>query len=239
MFEVNKKWNEKWNDRLDKSGLSISSMPLSVNNGIKLSIFRKQTEFNTFNTFEKVDGNIRIDFIFTYSVAKRTLKRFDNICEQLLKNEYFFIIDNKNINYKLKKEDISLPIFEEKILKLYKTEYINRKLVFKNKPLTEIILIVSLIEKTIEIISKLFSYDDDNNEISKIKFPVGTVVSIKGDETNDFIVQKIDFINLTYKLSKIVFPSDTKEAFILENVGYFIESSIIQNRDYKLGQILD
>ena len=224
MFEVNEKWNEKWNDRLDKSSLSISSIPLSVNNGIKLSIFRKQTEFNTFNTFEKVDGNIRIDFIFTYSVAKRTLKRFDNICEQLLKNEYFFIIDNKNINYKLKKEDISLPIFEEIDLKIYKTDYINRKLVFKNKTLTEIILIVSLIEKTIEIISNLFSYDDENNELSKIKFPVGTVVSIKGDETNDFIVQKIDFINLTYKLSKIVFPSDTKEAFILENVGYFIES---------------
>jgi len=239
MFEVNEKWNEKWNDRLDKSGLSISSIPLSTSNGIKLSIFRKQTEFNQFNTFEKIEGNIRIDFIFTYSVAKRTLKRFDNICEQLLENEYFFIIDSKDIRYKLKKEDISLPIFEESDLKIYKTDYINRKLVFKNKPLTEIILIVSLIEKTIEIISKLFSYDDENNELSKIKFPVGTVVSIKGDETNDFIVQKIDFINQTYKLSKIVFPSDTKEVFILENVGYFNESSIIQNRDYKLGQILD
>jgi len=237
MFEVNEKWNEKWNDRLDKSGLSISSIPLSTSNGIKLSIFRKQIEF--INTFEKIEGNIRTDFIFTYSVAKRTLKRFDNICEQLLENEYFFIIDSKDIRYKLKKEDISLPIFEESDLKIYKTDYINRKLVFKNKTLTEIILIVSLIEKTIEIISNLFSYDDENNELSKIKFPVGTVVSIKGDETNDFIVQKIDFINLTYKLSKIVFPSDTKEVFILENVGYFNESSIIQNRDYKLGQILD
>jgi hypothetical protein len=238
MFEVNEKWNEKWNDRLDKSGLSISSIPLSTSNGIKLSIFRKQTEFNQFTNFEKI-GNIRIDFIFTYSVAKRTLKRFDNICEQLLENEYFFIIDSKDIRYKLKKEDISLPIFEESDLKIYKTDYINRKLVFKNKTLTEIILIVSLIEKTIEIISKLFSYDDENNELSKIKFPVGTVVSIKGDETNDFIVQKIDFINLTYKLSKIVFPSETKEVFILENVGYFNESLITQNRDYKLGQILD
>lgn len=239
MFEVNKKWNEKWNDRLDKSGLSISTTPLATSNGINLTIFRKQIEFNQFNTFEKIDGNIRTDFIFTYSVAKRTLKRFDNICEQLLENEYFFIINGKYIKYKLKKEDISLPIFEESDLKIYKTDYINRKLVFKNKTLTEIILIVSLIEKTIEIISNLFSYDDENNELSKIKFPVGTVVSIKGDETNDFIVQKIDFINLTYKLSKIVFPSDTKEVFILENVGYFNESSIIQNRDYKLGQILD
>lgn len=241
----------RWNDRLKNIGLSVSikeQFPINYYsvNFYKISEidwYRKASLNLSLNLYDEerylnINDNFIISFTYSYSLSKRCLNRFNKILNQIIENEFCFN-NGVEFKYKLKKEDILLPICEEKDLKISNIDYINRKMVFKQKPIFEIMSIIIAIERTLGIINNYFSYDEDGNEISNIKYSVGSIVSLNKDTENDYIIQEYDFTSETYKLSKITFPEKNKEVFLLEDAGNFSEKEIRMNRNFRIDEILN
>lgn len=236
----NKSFEKKWNDRLASSKIKVSALYSHLDRTLNIR-FYKNPYLSCIGT--TINGDSQMNFIFDYSVSKRSLKRFDNILSDLNKRGILILhstessdnLDTIVIQDHIKNVDF---IVEESEFKIHNNEYIKRKVIF-NSSLVKIIGSVTIIENVVDIISKYYEYDSDGNEICNLPYLVGDIVSLDRDRESDYLVNSIRFDtdDLEFSVSKL--SSSIESEVILFGEEILVkESEIIQNRDFRINQIL-
>lgn len=243
------KLEERWKSRLEIFNLVLSITTKGY--GPILPSFTLHSRIDNLSTpplaqseiseIKSIFGNPTFTFSFNYSVAKRSLIRFENICENIIEEPLSIIVDNQKIEYKFKKEDLRFYLYDENEIKIYNNDYITREFIFKNIPIYKIILLITVFDEAIEIISKYFSYDENGNEICSVEYPIGSIVSTKIDKSGDYIVQKIKFTSEgpLYGISKMNIINQNSEAFTMSDIEFTSVNEIIPNREFRINQILN
>ncbi len=246
---------EKWNDVLSKMGIKgvISDNTLvffkieTTDNYLNRQINQIQSYSN--GGYENKQIPIpSLNYQFSFSVSKKSLKRFDILLGNFLSEGLNYNITSDN--YRGKKEQIVKQKIEyfnifltESEHKLYKVEYLRRIYDFKNINLIDLIYITTCVEDAVEIIQKYFEYDEDGNEICKLKYPIGSIVSLIIDKSKDYIIQSVRFTRYTipdvyYIICEI--KNDIKsEVLLFSEPIEVIESNICTNRDDRINNILN
>lgn len=186
-------------------------------------------------------------FNFSYSVNEKTITRFDNILSELLESGMIFnTIEDKMVKTTTCQKPIEFfnKFLSEREHNIQKAKYKQRIFKFTNISLFDLIYFVSCVEDTVKIIQKYFEYDINGNEITKVKYPVGTIVSLK-EKSGDFFIQGLKFIRddinnpgIRYLVSKIE-SNINSEILIFSNIFESIEDDIKPNRDDRINSILN
>jgi hypothetical protein len=237
----------KWNDRLssipNKHGDIIKVYPKgNMNSSNPYILYKSSTRLGEFIDLPEPT----IDFTFIFSVSSNRLEEFLDILKSSFKDEF----GTKSVFVDKNYDRVSDIIINESIIKskneskhkIGDKEYTRYIYNFSGK-IGSIIGYVSYIEDAINFFSLIWGYKEDGSEVNLLKYPIGSIVSKKENQSSDFLV-------LDYKYYKIV--NDYKISYIVteikENNGMTIkygqiitisEDKITWSRNNRIDNILD
>jgi hypothetical protein len=190
-----------WNERLSNSEYKLSAR-YNNRNGYPDILISKIIKMNqNFGDLTKVVQGIEsplIDYIFSFSVSSNRVDYFFSILKRLIK---------KTFNTKLlvlkgeEKKELILDIkynqgfqYTTNKHRILNKDFTKITYSFENKSLVEIICFLSYIEDTINFFQLIWGYDGDGNEISLMKFNIGSVVSQTTDKSKDYLIVDYNYI---------------------------------------------
>jgi hypothetical protein len=244
MIQLTQKDIDKWNPRLKSINLGII-----IDNYGTLQFFSQSQYSGWQGVSEKtiVDTIPKIKYHFTFSVSKKSVKRFDKILSLLLENGLSFSFSKKNSM--LRENDIISKkitdfshFLEESEVKIHNVTFCQRHYKL-NLPISEVILFVNSVEESVKIISEFYEYEEDGTEICKLKYPVTSIVSIQDDKSGNYIILSHSFqlndekINPIYNIAKIETEINS-EVLIFGQTFSVFESQITPNREDRLNILL-
>jgi len=247
MRKLTEKDIEKWNPRLANINLGI----LITDNSGTLQ-FVHQPSYNGWQGYSSerthLDKLPHIQYHFTFSVSKKSIKRFDKILSLLLEDGLSFPLSKKGL---MLKEDINVSkkiidysnFLEESEIKIHKVDFVQRHYKL-NLPISEIFLLVNSVEESVKVISEFYEYEEDGTEICKIKYPVTSIVSTVEDKSGNYIVLSHSFTNHyeiikpLYNIAKIETEIDS-EVLLFGQTFSVHEDFIIPNREDRLNSLLN
>jgi hypothetical protein len=164
------------------------------------------------------------NYNFSFSVIKRRKDEFFNILDKFIEcgihtGEDKPIIDLKKAAYDFKMTEHTIG----------KNELIRVQYSFTN--LLSAMFITTLIEDTISFFELIWGYTDDGEEQCLLKYPIGSVVSLKGKKGIDYMVNGYEFLRVnseqfSYNIQKpLISKPDTTKSTILYDL-VCIESGI-------------
>lgn len=191
-------------------------------------------------TYEEVSfKDLKVPYTFSYSVAEKTLNRFDNILKTLMDRGVSF---TSRIDGFAKDEIIKSIRFEpsnEFKHSVHNTEFLQRVYNFNGINIFHLLYFGTCVQDTVDIIQKYYNYDENGNEICNIKYKIGSIVSLIDDLSSDYFVQSIiyNLDELQYALSKI--ESNNTNTILFGETKTYNERSICNNRDDRINTILN
>jgi hypothetical protein len=237
----------KWNDRLssipNKHGDIIKVYPKgNMNSSNPYILYKSSTRLGEFIDLPEPT----IDFTFIFSVSSNRLEEFLDILKSSFKDEF----GTKSVFVDKNYDRVSDIIINESIIKskneskhkIGDKEYTRYIYNFSGK-IGSIMGYIGYIEDAINFFSLIWGYKEDGSEVNLLKYPIGSIVSKKENQSSDFLV-------LDYKYYKIV--NDYKISYIVteikENNGMTIkygqiitisEDKITWSRNNRIDNILD
>jgi hypothetical protein len=207
-------------------------------------------------TSEILDDNLKINYRFSFSIAKNHHEKFISLFYRFL-DDGFTIDSPSGITYtKLEKIKSFLKIATTKEHTINQIDYINFSFNFQNVESLKCVIFIQTIKDVIEILENYYGFDEDRNEICNILYTLGSVVSLKSDPRSEYLVDSIEFLreNTTYfsNLKKLYDVQDELILYRLSKIEKISEQSIIFGQqeiasstqiintfDRRLGDILD
>jgi hypothetical protein len=207
-------------------------------------------------TSEILDDNLKINYRFSFSIAKNHHEKFISLFYRFL-DDGFTIDSSSGITYtKLEKIKSFLKIATTKEHTINQIDYINFNFNFQNVESLKCVIFIQTIKDVIEILENYYGFDEDRNEICNILYTLGSVVSLKSDPRSEYLVDSIEFLreNTTYfsNLKKLYDVQDELILYRLSKIEKISEQSIIFGQqeiasstqiintfDRRLGDILD
>jgi hypothetical protein len=237
----------KWNDRLssipNKYGDTIKVYPKgNMNSSNPYILYKSSTRLGEFIDLPEPT----IDFTFIFSVSSNRLEEFLNILKSSFKDEFGTksVFVDKNI------DRVSDIIINDSIIKSKKEakhkigdkEYIRFIYDFSGK-LGSIMGYISYIEDAINFFSLIWGYKEDGSEVNLLKYPIGSIVSKKENQSSDFLVLDYKYYKLVndYKISYIVTEIKENNGMTIK-YGQIItisEDKITWSRNNRIDNILD
>lgn len=237
----------KWNDRLssipNKYGDTIKVYPKgNMNSSNPYILYKSITRLGEFIDLPEPT----IDFTFIFSVSSNRLEEFLNILKSSFKDEFGTksVFVDKNI------DRVSDIIINDSIIKSKKEakhkigdkEYIRFIYDFSGK-LGSIMGYISYIEDAINFFSLIWGYKEDGSEVNLLKYPIGSIVSKKENQSSDFLVLDYKYYKLVndYKISYIVTEIKENNGMTIK-YGQIItisEDKITWSRNNRIDNILD
>jgi hypothetical protein len=207
-------------------------------------------------TSEILDDNLKINYRFSFSIAKNHHEKFISLFYRFL-DDGFTIDSSSGITYtKLEKIKSFLKIATTKEHTINQIDYINFNFNFQNVESLKCVIFIQTIKDVIEILENYYGFDEDRNEICNILYTLGSVVSLKSDPRSEYLVDSIEFLRenttyfsnlkklydvqdelILYRLSKIEKISEQSIIFGQQEIAS--SSQIINTFDRRLGDILD
>jgi hypothetical protein len=207
-------------------------------------------------TSEILDDNLKINYRFSFSIAKNHHEKFISLFYRFL-DDGFTIDSSSGITYtKLEKIKSFLKIATTKEHTINQIDYINFNFIFQNVESLKCVIFIQTIKDVIEILENYYGFDEDRNEICNILYTLGSVVSLKSDPRSEYLVDSIEFLRenttyfsnlkklydvqdelILYRLSKIEKISEQSIIFGQQEIAS--SSQIINTFDRRLGDILD
>jgi hypothetical protein len=238
----------KWNDRLsnmpNKYGNIISVYPKSNMNSNPYILYKSKTSYGGFKDIPEPT----IDFTFIFSVSSNRLEEFLDILNSSFKEE--FVTKSVFLDLEKRVDRVSDIIINESIIKSKKEskhkiserEYTRYIYNFSGK-LGSIIGYVSYIEDAVNFLSLMWEYSEKGSEISLLKYPIGSIVSKKEDQSLDFLVLDYKYYKIVndYKISYVTAEIKENNGIIIKygNVTTFSEDKITWSRNNRIDNILD
>ena len=248
MRELQKEDINKWNARLSKINLAISATIVGGHHNLKVFITPEHKNYYDFNLIHnEIKSSPIVNYDFSFSISEKSIKRFDSLLDSFLEDGMQFYIYQfgkfqNPIRFEKTHFDKYLTI---KNHNLYEVNYEQRNYKFRQEDLFNIIYFITCVEDVVKIISEYYEYESDGKEICKIKYPVGTIVSIVSDKSGDYMVQNVKFIRsnsdttLGYHLTKIETPIKSEVLIFSNDILYCLEEDIVSNRDNRLNILLN
>jgi hypothetical protein len=232
------------------------SQKLRLSPGTHTGLNPKFTSIDT--TF--VDNFNKINYRFSFSISNNNLERFENLMKKFLSEgfEFYNDINNKIHIERLSNDDFKMLHSFEEISQhnTYGVDFTKFTYNFYKVPALPCVMYIQSILDVIEIIGNFWSFDENGNEICTMKYPVGSIVSLKNDRS-DFFVESVDFIRentkefitqknkyniqdelILYKLLKIVSNSNSQVIQFSETEYICTSADIIPNRGQRLDELL-
>jgi hypothetical protein len=249
MRTFDKKYLDKWNERLKKFNLSLSLSNDTWSTTDVITFWKSENSYSGYQGFPRTAPtpiyNVpQIDYLFNFSVSKKCAKRFYDLLQTILKSGTIFNYKTKS-TYPLTeslicKKNLSDFTIEKSDIKIHNVDYIQNNCKLSCN-LFDIIHFVNSVESAVEIISNYFDYDEDGKEICKTKFQVNEIVSTKEDRSGNYMI--LDFSiqqdnTISYKVSKIE-NSITSEVIIFDGISILKEEDILPNREDRLNILLN
>ena len=190
-MQLNDSYILGWNDgRLPKELFAMAN----YSNGTHITLSFNYRDSNPMGMpgVLKPLGDPKIDFKFIFSVSKSRTEEFFNIFDTLSKRK----LDNKvrldNGTYSDVKIDGLKPTIKQTDHNIKDMEYIRYEYEFRGTA-SSIIAYVYLLETSIDFFSKIWGYDEEGGEHQLLKYPVGSMVCIKGDQSVDYLVIDLNY----------------------------------------------
>jgi hypothetical protein len=223
-------------------------------------LYPKELNPNLYKISTTFDDYTKIDYKFTFSISKNNVERFNNLISQFL-NEGFEIsnLDNKFHIERLTVDDVNnlnsfRTITEHKT---YGVDFIRYTYDFNKVMVLPLMMFVQTIQDAIEIIGNFWSFNQQGEEICQIKYPPGSIVSLKNDR-GDFIIESVQYLRKNTKsFEKLKLKFNIKDELIIYNLIKIISNhnsqvleydsaqykasadGIIPNRGQRLDELLD
>jgi len=220
-------WNYKFKSNKD---YWISS--LYDHSPTKPSIMFKR---NGEEIYEPID-----EYTLSLSVAEKRKNEFFKIIETILNTFRYNFNKVCNKSYNDLISDVKYDI-EEREYKIGEQVYISLKFNFKCG-VGSIIACVKAIEETVEYFNLLYAYDENGKEYNLMKFGIGSVVSLKTEPKNDYVVLNYSYEKsnkkhiIKYVVSKII---KKENGIVYDTLSYYNENDLIWNRNDRLDYLLN
>jgi hypothetical protein len=247
MRTFDKKYLDKWNERLKKFNLSLSLHydPYFATTDV-ITFWKSENSYSGYQGLSRAGTPIYnvpvIDYTFNFSVSKKCSKRFYDLLQTILKSGTIFTYKTTTFENKsfICNKNLSEFTIEKKDIKIHEVVYIQNTCKLSCN-LFEIIHFVNSVESAVEIISNYFGYEEDGTEICKTKFKVNDIVSTKEDKSGNYMI--LDFSiqvdnTISYEISKIQ-NNLTSEVIIFDGISIIKEDDILPNREDRLNILLN
>ena len=188
-MQLNDSYILNFNDRLPKELFAMAN----YSNGTHITISFNYRDSNpSMSGVVKPLGDPKIEFKFIFSVSKSRTDEFFNIFDTLSKRK----LDNKvrldNGTFGDVKIDGLKMTVKETEHKVKDMEYIRYQYEFTGHA-SSIIAYVFLLETSIDFFSKIWGYDEEGGEHQLLKYPVGSMVCVKSDQSADYLVIDLNY----------------------------------------------
>jgi hypothetical protein len=230
----------KWNGKLPQKLMVYAKYTNTLDINIEFSISEEGYDPSGLSNF-KPCGDPKIDFRFTFSIAKERSDFFFEILDKLKSKKFDNKTRRSNGTYEkviLKDEDISnIDQTEHRVLN---TDYIRYTYNFSTYA-SSIMAWVYLLEATIEFFSKIWGYDKDGGEHNLLKYPIGSIVCKGKDKSVDYLVLDLDYeirggYNIKYVIAEMI---STGSIIKYGDIQKEIESEISWSRNGRIDDILN
>jgi hypothetical protein len=213
----------------------------STGQGMGAVPYFSQTSNRSYLGFEPV-----IKYNFSYSITENRINDFQNLLEEVRKNKFntYFIIYNSRDEEVLIKpsNDVSFTLTESKH-KIYNRDFIRYSYEFEGL-LSSVIAYISYIDNAINLFGMIWGYDTEGMEHNLLKYPIGTLVSMKEDKSKDYLVIQYrysrlnDVYNITYIISEII-SNESSPIIKYGPVVTVAEDKLCYSRDSRINNILN
>jgi hypothetical protein len=200
-----------------------------------------QTSGSSYSSVEPV-----IKYNFSYSITENRINDFQNLLEEVKKNKFdtnFIIYNNRGEEVIIKPSSEVSFTLKESTHKIYNRDFIRYSYELEGL-LSSIIGFVSYLDNAINLFGMIWGYDADGIEHNLLKYPIGTIVSMKEDKSKDYLVIKYmysrlnDAYTITYIISEIV--SDESSPIIKYGTVITVsEDKLCFSRDSRINNILN
>jgi hypothetical protein len=209
-----------------------------------------------------IDGNGHftsksIDYRLVFSVSINNVTRFENLVNTFVKEGFKQSISQSGKIYIQNSEELEkFKSFESK--ESHTTsgiQFVKYTYNFIKTPLLQTVFYCQLLKDAVNIIGTFWGYDETGKEICAIKYPVGSIVSLKNSEF-DYFVESVEFLrkntqkyldfkhNLKFSEELILYNLLKMESDYNSQVLEFSEKIqtssdyIKPNRNHRLNQLL-
>ena len=233
----------KWNDsRLPQKLMVYAKYTNTLDINIEFNLNELSYNSPTGMSNFKPCGDPKIDFKFTFSIAKDRSDFFFEILDKLKVRPF----DNKKMNsngtyekVKISEKDISnIEQTEHRVLN---TDYIRYTYNFSTYA-SSIMAWVYLLEATIEFFSKIWGYDKDGGEHNLLKYPIGSIVCKGKDKSIDYLILDLDYeirggsYDIKYVIAQMI---STGSIIKYGDIQREIESNLSWSRNGRIDDILN
>jgi hypothetical protein len=227
-----------WNDKIKDSNNILKPIFASNSSFPLISIWYKDNL--NYTLVESIDPEL--SYIFSFSVSSNKSKHFFDILEKLLNLPFGTKFLYKEVSQPIDLNSIEFDKKEE-IHKLLEKEYIRYTYKFSDK-LSRVISYISCIEDTISYFEKIWGYDENGNEHCLLKYPIGSIVSIKEDKSKDYLVLEYSYekdtndnYSIKYYCSEIL---NTNSPIIkYGDINLYSETDLCFSRNNRIDDVLN
>jgi hypothetical protein len=229
----------KWNDsRLPQKLMVYAKYTNTLDINIEFNL--NELEYNPSGNF-KPCGDPKIDFRFTFSIAKDRSDFFFEILNKLKSKKFDNKVRKDNGTYEkltIKEEDIKR--IEETEHRVLNTDYTRYTYNFSSYA-SSIMAWVYLLEATIEFFSKIWGYDKDGGEHNLLKYPIGSIVCKGKDKSIDYLILDLDYeIRGSYDIKYVIAQMISTGSIIkYGDIQREIESNLTWSRNGRIDDILN
>jgi hypothetical protein len=229
----------KWNDsRLPQKLMVYAKYTNTLDINIEFNL--NELEYNPSGNF-KPCGDPKIDFKFTFSIAKDRTEFFFEILNKLKSKKFDNKVRKDNGTYEkltIKEEDIKR--IEETEHRVLNTDYTRYTYNFSSYA-SSIMAWVYLLEATIEFFSKIWGYDKDGGEHNLLKYPIGSIVCKGKDKSIDYLILDLDYeIRGSYDIKYVIAQMISTGSIIkYGDIQREIESNLTWSRNGRIDDILN
>lgn len=213
----------------------------SVNTGRGMGPVNPISQTSSYSSVEPV-----IKYNFSYSITENRINDFQKLLEEVRKNKFdtnFITYNNRGQEVIIKpSSEISFTLTESNH-KIYNRDFIRYSYEFEGL-LSSIIGYVSYLDNAINLFGMIWGYDVDGIEHNLLKYPIGTIVSMKEDKSKDYLVIQYrysrldDKYSITYIISEII--SDESSPIIKYGTVITVsEDKLCFSRDSRINNILN
>ncbi len=227
-MQLNDSYILKWNNGRLPDGLMVMA---SYTNGTDITLnFNLDTLSNRTPEYlrgvsQQPIGDPEIDFKFVFSVSKKRFSEFFEIFDKLSKRKLDNKVRLKNGTYDYIDANIK-PEIEQLDHFVGDCEYTRYTYEFQGSA-SSIMAYIYILETSIDLFSQIWGYDENGEEHFLLKYPVGTMVCLNGDQSVDYLIIDLQyFTNGSNTISYII-----SEMLYVGSVIKYGETKIVRESD--------
>lgn len=128
-----------------------------------------------------------IGYKLTFSVAKECTDEFEDILETLMNKEFDNNVWKTSKSKEIVKVDPNSIKESKSVHRIGKVDYVRYEWTIKSC-MSEVMAACYVVESAVEIFGKCWGVTEDGEKVCLMKFPIGSMVNLEGNKSEDWLV---------------------------------------------------